>query len=162
MFIDGINHVTLKVRDLERSDRFYSDVLGLKRVGGRLGMRFYSSGRFAHELALLQDPDYALATDQGLLHLCFNTPDEDRLRALHRRCRTLGVPTTDGVDHTIMHSFYLRDPDGYVIEIGVDRSAEEWSGQPHAFARDRPLDLACLGPVSGKSHSSHESSTQRS
>lgn len=53
MHIDGINHITLRVCDLYLSEQFYTQVLGLKRVGQRPHMRFYSSGRFAHELALM-------------------------------------------------------------------------------------------------------------
>jgi catechol-2,3-dioxygenase len=51
MYIDGINHATLRIQNLDRSDVFYSQVLGLMRVGQRKHMYFYSSGHFAHGLA---------------------------------------------------------------------------------------------------------------
>lgn len=141
MYIDGINHVTLKVRDLNLSEDFYTKVLGLKQVGQRPHMRFFSSGRHAHELALLHAPGYQHSGNSGLVHLCFNVPSESSLRALYKHCQTLGIPTSDGVDHTIMHSFYLRDPDAYIIEIGVDRPVGEWELNSQAFAKDYSLDL---------------------
>lgn len=141
MTVNGINHVTLRVRDLDRAEHFYTGVLGLKRVGERPGMRFYSSGRFAHELALIRDPGFQPVGASGLAHVCFNVADEDRLRALYRHCLALGWPVGDGVDHRVMHSFYLRDPDGYVIELGTDRPIEEWADDPQAFAEDRELAL---------------------
>jgi catechol 2,3-dioxygenase len=141
MFIDGINHATLRVRNLDRSDYFYSQVLGLKRVGKRSNMYFYSSGRFAHELALLHDPDYRRSDNDGLMHLCFNVADEEKLHALYQHCQNQEQAPSGGVDHLVMHSFYLRDPDGHVLEIGMDRPAEEWKDNPRPFAEDLPLSF---------------------
>lgn len=141
MNIDGINHATLRVRNLKHSGVFYHQVLGLKRVGQRPSMHFYSSGRHAHELALLEDPSYRTSNQGGLMHLCFNAPDEARLRALYKKCQASGFAPSEGIDHTVMYSFYVRDPDGYTIEIGVDRPAEEWQQNPQAFAKDYALDL---------------------
>lgn len=145
MYIYGINHVTLQVRDLAMSDYFYTEVLGLRRVGQRPNMHFYSSGRFAHELALIQVPEFVRSADDGLVHLCFNVPTEEALYALYRHCQALKVLTSGGVDHTVMHSFYLRDPDGYIIEMGTDRPAREWEHHAHPFAKDRPLNLKRAG-----------------
>ncbi len=141
MAINGINHASLRVRNLDVSERFYTEVLGLTRVGSRESMRFYSSGRYAHELALVEDPDFRNRDEEGLLHLCFNVESEDALRGLYRRCRAAGVPVSGGVDHLVMRSFYLRDPDGYTIELGVDRPKHEREDNARAFAWDRPLRL---------------------
>ncbi len=139
MFIDGINHAALRVQDLDRSDYFYTKILGLKRVGQRSHMYFYSSGRFTHELALLHDPDYRRSENDGLLHLCFNAADEGKLQALYLHCQNHEEAPSGGVDHLVMHSFYLRDPDGHVVEIGMDRPEEEWKDKPRPFAKDLPL-----------------------
>lgn len=141
MAINGINHASLRVRNLDVSEHFYTEVLGLKRVGTRGVMRFYSSGRYAHELALVEDPDFRNRYEEGLLHLCFNVGSEEALRGLYRRCRAAGVPVSGGVDHVVMHAFYSLDPDGYVVELGVDRPRQEWEHNSNAFASDRPLQL---------------------
>jgi catechol 2,3-dioxygenase len=141
MYLSGINHITLLVNDLVSSNNFYTQVLGLKLVGKRPGMHFYSSGHFIHELALAHYPGFRNSTDSGLAHLCFNATDEKNLRALYQHCHDLGVTTSGGVDHTIMHSFYLRDPDNYIIEIGSDRPKQEWQTHSQPFAKDLPLNL---------------------
>ncbi len=141
MAINGINHASLRVRNLDVSEHFYIEVLGLKRVGTRGIMRFYSSGRYAHELALVEDPDFQNRDEEGLLHLCFNVESEEALRGLYQRCRAAGVPVSGGVDHVVMHAFYSLDPDGYVVELGVDRPRQEWEHNSNAFASDRPLQL---------------------
>ncbi len=53
--VQGVGHVVLKGRDLERSVRFYRDVIGLKEVA-RLGARmaFFSAGENHHDLAVLE------------------------------------------------------------------------------------------------------------
>jgi catechol-2,3-dioxygenase len=68
MYIDGINHATLRVQNLDRSDVSYSQVLGLTRSGQRKPMCFYSSGRFTHELTLLHNPGYRHNSHDGFMH----------------------------------------------------------------------------------------------
>jgi len=62
--IRNVGHVVLKVRDIERSARFYRDVLGLKEVArGNFGrpMAFYTKLRLTdHRVSqsiYLDDPD---------------------------------------------------------------------------------------------------------
>ncbi len=145
MTIKGINHITLKTCDIDRADRFFTKVLGLKKVGQRPGMRFYSSGQFHHELALMQDST-ALESGRGLLaHICFNVADESSLMRLYQRCQDEGQAVSALIDHTIMHSFYLRAPDGYFIEIGVDCPKADWKDHPSPFDGDSLLSTG-LGP----------------
>ncbi len=40
------------------------------------------------------------------------------------------------VDHTIMRSFYVRDPDFHTIELGVDVPQSEWAHLADPFSRD--------------------------
>lgn len=140
MSISGINHITLRTRNLDESEVFYTKVLGLKRVGQREHMRFYSSGGYAHELALLLDPKYQRSSNDGLMHVCFNVESEAGFQSLFNQCEAQGL-TSSGVNHVIMHSFYLRDPDGHVVEIGIDRPSHEWENKPNPFAEDYFLDI---------------------
>jgi catechol 2,3-dioxygenase len=139
MKIDGINHVTLRVHNLDEAEAFYAGVLGLKRVGERAHMHFYSSGRFAHELALVHEPYSGVRENSELAHICFNLTNEESLFALHERCQTAGYATSNLISHIVMHSFYVRDPSGNLIELGVDRPAEEWRHHPQPFAEDHLL-----------------------
>ncbi|MDA8152951.1 MAG: VOC family protein, partial [Acidithiobacillus sp.] len=52
--LHGINHIALPVRSLDVSDRFYRGILGLRAVGERPGMKFYTAGLHHHDLALME------------------------------------------------------------------------------------------------------------
>jgi len=143
MIKGGINHITLRVQNLQRAESFYSDLLGLRRVGQRSGMYFYSSGHYNHELALVEDPEITLADTQqsGLLHIAFNLEDMQALKTLYKRLIDAGYPVSTGVDHIISRSFYTRDVDGYLIELTTDCSSREYEQNPNAFMRDKSLKL---------------------
>jgi catechol 2,3-dioxygenase len=142
MLVKGINHVVLKVRNLEASDRFYRELVGLKVVGNRGRMRFYSAGTHAHDFAIMEvgadAPTPSRAT--GLFHFCFDVANEEDLRQLYARLKKAGVSVSGGVDHNIMHSFYTHDPDGHVVEFGVDVPEKDWVG-PDPWADDKSFDL---------------------
>ena len=145
MLIRGINHITLKVRDLPASDRFYREILGLRPVGKRPGMLFYSAGAHHHDLALLQvGPGAASPASHqtGLAHFCLDVVDEAALITLYRKCLDAGIVISGGVSHTVMHAFYALDPDGHVVELGVDTAAETWGDSLNPYAADKPYQLA--------------------
>lgn len=144
MALQGINHVVLKVKDLEASDYFYREILGLQKVGERGKMWFYSAGNHHHDLALVEVGSQATAPPMqqtGLFHLCFNVSDENALAELHDRCKSLEVTILGTVDHTIMRSFYVLDCDRHVIELGVDVPQAEWEHLADPFARDVAYSL---------------------
>ena len=61
MVVKELGHLVLYVRDLERSRRFYRDVLGWREISTVAeGAVAFSSGRTHHELLLIQtSPDAA-------------------------------------------------------------------------------------------------------
>ncbi|MBS1912907.1 MAG: VOC family protein [Bacteroidetes bacterium] len=144
MALQGINHLVLKVRDLAVADRFYRELVGLELVGARAGMRFYSAGAHHHDLALLEvGPDAAVPSRRqvGLFHFCFDVSDEAALAEIYHRLRDAGADLRGTADHGVMRSFYVRDPDGNLVEFGVDIPRDEWAGEADAFAGDRPYAI---------------------
>jgi len=131
-----INHVALKVRELSASDRFYREILGMEKVGERPRMWFYRAGGQRHDLALfelgaagkLPSPHHA-----GMFHLGFTVSSEAALAALYQRCQEAGVPFMGAVEHNVMHTFYVQDPDGNTIELGVDPPLEDWTDSAAPF-----------------------------
>lgn len=145
MTLQGINHVVLKVKNLETSDYFYREILGMQRVGERGRMWFYSAGRHHHDLALTEVGDRATMPSvqhTGLFHLCFNVSDEQALAKLYHRVLATGVKVLGTVDHTMMRSFYVLDPDRHVIELGVDIPQAEWAHLADPFAKDAAYTIA--------------------
>src|SRR3954451_18773182 len=78
----AVGHVHLKVSDLDRSEAFYRDALGLEvteRVGG--SFVFMSFGGSHHHLALQGHPDGPPADPAapGLYHFAVEVEDESEL-----------------------------------------------------------------------------------
>ena len=98
----------------------------------------------AHDLALVEVGPGAASPRQaetGLFHFCFDVSDERALADIHRRCLEAGVDVLGTADHTVMRSYYVRDPDGHVVELGFDVPVEEWAGAGDAFARDKVYSI---------------------
>jgi catechol-2,3-dioxygenase len=146
--VKELGHIVLYVRDLERSRRFYRDVLGWREVAlmGDVGAVF-SSGRTHHELLLLEvGPDaqpIPRGRRVGLYHSGLKIGEtDDELREAIGRLQEHGVPIVGTADHTVTHSVYILDPDGNEIELYVDVDAERWRTDPQAIvAPVRPLRL---------------------
>ena len=119
--IDTLDHVALSVRDLERSARWYADVLGFKRLheGKWNGIPIFV-GNDAAAVALFPASEEigSASVDRAAvrtLHFAFRTDRENFLRAqdeLKKRAISFEFQ-----DHEISHSIYFRDPDGHKIEI---------------------------------------------
>lgn len=137
MQVRELGHVVLYVRDLERSARFYRDVLGWRPVVGpnetNFPMMMFNApgGRTHHELLLLEvGPDAApipAGRRVGLYHfgLKIGTSD-DELREALEVLRTNNVPVMGATDHGATHSLYIADPDGNEIELFIDVPGVDW------------------------------------
>jgi catechol 2,3-dioxygenase-like lactoylglutathione lyase family enzyme len=104
----------LYTRDLEKTVRFYEEVMGFPLVRDQGDCRIY---RVSHDGFLgfcLRDA--ALEQPEGII-LTIITPEVD---AWYERLKARGVdferPPADNPDYRIYHCF-LRDPSGYLIEI---------------------------------------------
>ena len=146
MKIEGVGHVVLKVRDLERAARFYQDVLGLKEVA-RFSDRmvFFSAGTNHHDIAVLKvGPDAPGPSREavGLYHVAFKIGGSlDELRAARAHLEAHGVPILGISDHEVSQSIYLQDPDGNGLELFVDADPAVWRKNPSAVATVKPLSL---------------------
>lgn len=128
--VRSLDHFVLRVRDLERSLAFYGDVLGLKiefLEEYRAGTRPFVSVRVGETslIDLVTDPTYDPekgANAGGLLHFCLDAPACDFERVIPW-LREKGVdvieeqPVPRMGARGIGLSIYVRDPDGYVVEL---------------------------------------------
>lgn len=146
-----LGHVVLYVRDLERSRRFYRDVLGWKELSPDGGLPFpaaaFSSGRTHHELLLIEVGPTAAALPQGrrvgMYHFGLKIGETDEeLREARERLVKEGVRISGSADHGVTHSLYIEDPDGNEIELYIDVQPARWKDDPAAiFAAPRPLRI---------------------
>lgn len=146
-----IGHVHLKVADLERSLRFYCEVLGFEltqRMGSAAA--FISAGGYHHHIGLNtwesaggEPPPHG---STGLYHVAIRHPDRRSLADAVDRLRKAGIPIEGAADHGVSEAVYLRDPDSNGIELYRDRPQDEWPrddrGELQMFTR--PLDLDSL------------------
>ena len=113
----GLDHIVLRVSDQEAAQRFYIDVLGctLDHVNARISL---VQLRFGEQLIDLLP---GRPSAEGLDHFCLSIRCAD-LGALRKALEDRGV-TLEGeiVERRGAYgtgpSLYLRDPDGYLIEL---------------------------------------------
>jgi len=118
-----INHIHLRVRDPERSARFWTEAFELQRARRR---------RLQGVLFLRDDADLDLALAPGEpfadphFHLGFRLDAPERVRRVHDRLSRDGAEITQPLtDEPDMIWFRCRDPDGYGIEVYWEPSPGE-------------------------------------
>ncbi len=127
MAITRLNHAVLYVRDLERSVRFYTEVLGFRVIPmtpeGFKGAAFLQAPGSIndHDLGLFEvgseaAPSGAGRSTVGLYHLAWEV---DTLAELERLAGVLaGAAALGGSsDHGTTKSLYGADPDGIEFEV---------------------------------------------
>lgn len=122
MKITALDHLVLTVADLQKTLDFYVGVLGMSEITfgeNRKALQFGSQKINLHELGKEIKPNALNAVcGSGDLCLLTDTPLDEVMRHLqtHRIEIIDGiVPRTGAVG--VIHSIYVRDPDGNLIEI---------------------------------------------
>ena len=145
--IQKLGHVVLRVRDIERSARFYRDVLGLQEMARyQKAMVFFSiDGTNHHDLAIMSVGPKAASpspSDTGLYHIALKIGDDiEDLRKAKQWLEQKGVTISGTADHTVSKSLYIADPDGIEIELYVDADQSVWKNNRKAVASIKQLDL---------------------
>ena len=119
--LEGLDHVALAVRDVERSANWYVEVLGFERryQGMWNGVPvFVARGKTA--LALFPRGNNHTSPSQsreldGMLHFALRA-NRKNFVAAQRDLTSRGI-AFHFQDHQISYSIYFRDPDGFEIEI---------------------------------------------
>jgi catechol 2,3-dioxygenase-like lactoylglutathione lyase family enzyme len=125
--ITGILETILYVADVDRAERFYADVLGLRRIGKEAGRHvFFRVG--AGVLLLFRSAATqkrgALPAHgaEGQIHVCFTTTQAD-YGVWRERLQAHGIPIEQEIQWPRGRSFYFRDPDGNLLELA---NADIW------------------------------------
>lgn len=140
-----VSRVGLKARDAESVAAFYSEVVGLQRLGRSDGgaIRLGAAGR---ELLAIEEDRSAKPDDPrgaGLFHTAFLLPSRADLGRWIRHAAEAGIRIEGASDHLVSEALYLTDPEGNGIEVYADRPPERWAwkGGEIEMATAR-LDLA--------------------
>ncbi len=122
MNITQLDHLVLTVKNIAVTVDFYQRVLGMEKVifaEDRVALRFGAQKINLHQINQKFQPNAMQAT-VGSADLCFLT--ELALDAAMAHVKACGVTIIEGpVQRTgaqsALMSFYIRDPDGNLIEI---------------------------------------------
>ncbi|GAA4540224.1 VOC family protein [Pseudonocardia xishanensis] len=148
--ITGINHLVMLCTDLDRSTRFYRDLLGMKVVrtqpdwreeyerqyffqlaNGELFSLYQSQKMTAPERPLVNslwpEDDEPSQRPQKLDHLAFNVDSMDDLHWFQERLTAHGVPVSKvwvSEAGFLAGRIYFSDPDGNPLEIATFDAAD--------------------------------------
>jgi len=113
--IKGMNHLTFAVSNVERSFRFYTDILGLKPVARWDKGAYLTADKFW--IALNLDMTIKKAKNPDYSHIAFSCSGSDfeqlKEKILEYGCPEWSENTSEG------KSLYFKDPDGHKLEIHV-------------------------------------------
>ncbi len=123
MAVQRLNHAVLYVRDVQRSTKFYGEVLGFRVVNEFPGAAFLQAPDSTndHDLGVFQIGENAQASDAGhrtvgMYHLAWEVDTLAELQRLRGVLRETGA-LVGASDHGTTKSLYAKDPDGLEFEV---------------------------------------------
>ena len=114
----SIDHVNMKVKNLEQSVEFYKNLFGFEvkqeENPNKLDVPSKIIGNDAIKLCMYEVPE--MSPEGGIAHFGFNIANFDEIIA---RCKELGVEILYGgpIEFEKSRSVYIKEPSGYEIEL---------------------------------------------
>jgi catechol 2,3-dioxygenase-like lactoylglutathione lyase family enzyme len=155
---NGINHLAMATADLDKTIRFWRDLLGFRLVAGlgKPGYRHYFFQISDHDLlAFFEWPDLEAVPEKEhgypvkgpfiFDHVSFGVETEDDLWALKDKLEAAGFEVSEVIDHGFIHSIYSFDPNGIPIEFSHEVEGIDLRKNPQQ--KDAaPSEIALEGP----------------
>jgi catechol 2,3-dioxygenase-like lactoylglutathione lyase family enzyme len=155
---NGVNHLAMATGDMDKTIRFWRDLLGMRLVAGlgRPGYRHYFFEISANDLiAFFEWPEVQPIEEKdhgrpvkgpfAFDHVSIGVEGEDDLWEIKDRLAAAGLWVSEVIDHGFIHSIYSFDPNGIPIEFshnvpGVDirRNPQMADKAPSEVTREGP------------------------
>lgn len=135
---NGVNHLAMASGDMDKTIRFWRDLLGMRLVAGlgQPGYRHYFFEISDHDLIAffewpgvkpVPEKDHGEPVKGPFIfdHVSFGVESEEDLWGIKDRLEAAGFEVSEAIDHGFIHSIYAFDPNGIPIEFshnaeGVD------------------------------------------
>ncbi|WP_172372695.1 VOC family protein [Sporosarcina jiandibaonis] len=134
--------VYLNVMDLDRSVRFYKEIIGFN-VLEETATRAVLTADGKTPLLIVEQPENVTPKEPrrtGLYHFALLLPERADLGNIIKHFVANNV-AIGASDHKVSEALYLSDPDGNGIEIYTDREPSEWNWENGEVAMSTdPLD----------------------
>jgi catechol 2,3-dioxygenase-like lactoylglutathione lyase family enzyme len=130
--IQGLHHNAYRCRDSEETRAWYEEFLGLPLVSafeidqGR-GLHTFFQMADGSCLAFFEAPGkpFDFKRQDGIdLHIALGV-DNDVFEAMLAKAQAEGREVRGPVDHGFCRSLYLRDPNGYIVELTADTGTHQ-------------------------------------
>lgn len=142
-----IGRVHLRVSDLARAVQFYAGVLGfeMRQPAGQAAVWLGAGGDRRH--IRLAGPEEVVPgpveRPVGPAPFAIRYPTRAALADALARVSAAGIPVDGSHADGASEALFLRDPDGYALELYYERPRGEWSPEGES-ADGTPVDLASL------------------
>ena len=155
---NGVNHLAMATGDMDKTIRFWRDLLGMRLVAGlgRTGYRHYFFEISENDLIAFfewSDVEPIEEKDHGrpvkgpfaFDHVSIGVETEDDLWSLKDKLAAAGIWVSEVIDHGFIHSIYAHDPNGIPIEFsynvkGIDirKTPQMADKAPSAITKEGP------------------------
>jgi len=115
MNVTGVDFITVPTQDFEAADRFYGDVLGLRRSKrwGSMPAREYETGSLT--VAVMQSDAFGMEFKPHSHPIALHVDDVAAARAELEQ-QGIGF-LADTIDSGVCHMAHFRDPDGNTLML---------------------------------------------
>lgn len=141
-----IQSFDLRIKDLNVSLNFYSELLGFKVIEMNEGYALLSAnGNLPYLIKLVEDKNALSISENspGLFHVAFRFKNRKELGRVFMRLFKNNMKFKGFSDHIVSEAIYLSDPDGNGIELYTDKPKDEWKWDFGQVIMDTlPLDLS--------------------
>ncbi len=130
---NGINHLAMATRDMDKTIRYWRDLLGMRLVAGlgKPGYRHYFFEISDRDLIAffewpevkpVPDKDHGRPVEGPFIfdHVSFGVDTEDDLWELKDKLAKADFWVSEVIDHGFIHSIYSFDPNGIPVEFSCN------------------------------------------
>ncbi len=155
---NGVNHLAMATGDMDKTIRFWRDLLGMRLVAGlgRPGYRHYFFEISENDLIAFfewSDVEPIEEKDHGrpvkgpfaFDHVSIGVETEDDLWDLKDKLAAAGIWVSEVIDHGFIHSIYAHDPNGIPIEFSHNVKGIDIRKTPQ-MADKAPSEITQEGP----------------